>query len=463
MRHQYQIWVIVIVAVLMGAGIAAFLLSTAEPSRTAAASDAFEALTLDTVTKGLGNAAAYHREQALQERTLQAATIRATRWLRGMPGSRLQPKQLAGTFVDAGPTAAATASIIAFREWGDDLPANAWTSTVRPATFDGDRLTGTITVRAWVELRVRQARDRMRLQRIPVVLVLQPTGATAATGPTGWRLRSVTVGGGRTFTRAYADPIIVRRQTVDVIAPRALATAAARVADHAQLVLPGLRTRYGDLASTTPSAIWILEEGADAKRVLGRDAPSLGTTPTAAEALGWVDERGELALDWSRMAQVSVPRQLALVRHELTHIVLIDLVGSEPVVLLEGVATAEEVDHDAARGQLVLDLAVLDAAFDSGDVDLGRLLRADPTAEFAEDADADGVRDAYLAGYATIRWIELERGHDRLIALLTQLADDVPVERALVNVLRADIDQTTAAVRTWTRQRVADTIAGATG
>ncbi|MCW2955199.1 MAG: Peptidase superfamily [Thermoleophilia bacterium] len=453
MHGQSHTWLAVLASFVAAAGLTAYLVGGGDEPPPAQQS--FRSLSQGALGVRLGHAATFHREAALTQQTAASATRRSALWLRALPGSRLAPGRLDGTLEVAPAGAAARGRLDAFRTWADDLPASVWKVTMRLAELGADRRTDVVTVTAFVDVRVRQARDGTRRQRVPVTLRLVPVGATAERAPTSWRLRTIVVHGEREWVRGYDDPVIVRRDGIDVVAPRALSDSAVLVADHARAMLPYLRTRYAGVATSKAATLWMLPSAAAAKQVLGRDDPAVGTRAPGAEALGWVDERGELALDWARMGGVTAEQQLALVRHELTHVVMIGSIGTAPVVLLEGVATLEEVDHHSAGGRLYADLELLDRAFADGVVDLPRLLRAAPGAEFAPGADATGVRAAYLAGYATVRWLEDTRGHGRVVALLEQLADDVPVERALRNVVRLDVAAVDAAVRSWTSTTVA--------
>jgi hypothetical protein len=425
-----QAWIVLVVACALVGGLAAFLLATPDQSgRVQAGQLGFQQLNHPRVEAALGGAAEHHRQLARGARATRMATAAAAAWLRTVPTAVPATPHALPT---AGEGRAAVARIRAFTRWGDDLPAGAWTVDVGAGTASSDA--HVVDVRATVDVEVAQAMQHIRRQRLAVTLEL--TGDDRS-----WRLADLHVDAPTTFVYGYADPTIVVDQAIDVVATRAQRSTAMTVARDAAVVLPGLRRRYPGIAGADGGTIWLLDARSDARRVLGRAAPAADDSD--ADAIAWVDARGELALD--RRAYVALlPAQRAVVlRHALAHLATLEAATASPPILVEGIAA------DASRDSIpAAELRPLAAAFATGTSGVAGRVVAQPRSRL------DGATDA-IAAEAVARWIVHRTDEVHLARLVQRIDSGVSPQRALADVLHAtprDVERGTAA---WVRLQLA--------
>jgi len=440
-------WLPVVSMSALVAGVCAFLLTSPnEPAHIANDRLGFTQLTRERVDGISADGATFHQSADMTIKTRVGAQRAAKLWLDGVVGSAEDGNQLPTSVRVGAITSTDRSAVGAFIEWADDLPRTSWTSTTLAATTVGT----SFSVPARVDLVVKQSATRRRAQRVPVVLTIAPVTAGASQTINGWRVRGVKVGGRATWLRAYTDPTIIRRDSVDVIAPTKLRAAATEIANAARVDLPALRARYDRVASADVASIWIVESPARAKATVGTAAP-IDATVSPAHATAWTDVHGEIIVDASRIASLGRTRRRAVLRHALTHLSLQPVATKIPPVLLEGVARLEEGGGALPQTEL----ARLHAAMASNKVDLVALLSQDPTAQLGAGSDPARVRLMELSGAAIAAWIIDTRDQRRLVSLMRQLGDGVAVGAAVQNVLRMDPTAFVKGVRTWVAAQAA--------
>lgn len=457
-----NLWIPVVVATAAAAGMVAFLAaSPSGPERVPADETGFRELQQQRLEQVATDAAKFHREQALAARTVQQAKVAASGWLEAIAGSR--------TSADAGlprgvrlggATPGDARDVRAFVRWADDLPRSTWSSTTRAATIAGDRLTGTVTIPGSVTVTTFQATKRTRVDKVDLTLHMRPQGATSEHGPVGWTIVGLAAGPAAgssrtTGVRALADPVIVVRTVVQVVAAREDQAAAVQVANHADTSLPYLRARYHGLGSAAGATLWLLPDAATAKRVLG--AASTGTIPAGARA--WTNSAGDVVLDMSALGTVTPLERNGVARHELTHVAMLPLLAKAPSMLLEGLALYEETHGVRGGTDQEPGLEPLQQAFADGTLGYQSLL-ARRAASFPPSVEHGDLAVSSLAGYATVAYVEGRFGHERVLALLAQLRAGTRLDRAVQNVLRFDTVMLQRRVRLWVDTQVDPPTAG---
>lgn len=372
------------------------------------------------------------RERHLTRETARSGEVSIVRWLRGLAGSRGAPSRLPRAVTVAPPSANARTATASFVVWADDLPSALWSVEVEGSDLRGNRRTGTVTFTGQVNLAVPQGRGGVRTLHTTVTVVARPTGVRAAAGPRGWRIELARAASGRGL-RALRDPIGLEEQGILVIAERRDAARAETYAGSAADALPEARTRWPGLSPARRATLWLLADAATARRVLGGQARGGGPVT---EALAWTDSAGDVVIDRSKMDAQGETQALATVRHEIVHVAMLSVFSRAPTVLLEGAAVGEETRFLRGYG-LVVPLGELDGALKAGTVNVASLMGSrDP--DFGFGADGRRIRLAYLAGYATVAWMDDRFGHERTVRLFTRMRDGATVDQAL----RAEFSRT---------------------
>lgn len=353
-------------------------------------------------------------------------------------------------------TPAQQRNITAFELWADDVARRAWTVTMRatvPQPSVG-AVRDAYLVTAFVDVAVAQATTGKRRQRIPVAVYLDGTGGLPGKAPAGWSVRDVRVGGRATYIRAYTDPLVMRGSAVDVVAPASSRVLAAALGAQAERDLPGLLLRRGASGGPRTTTLWMVDDAAHALSVLGDGAPAetMEARRGTPHEFAWVTADGDIAFDLERALRAPPGERRAELYRELTKFVLRDLSTVAPPVLVEGIAAREVRRAGGAAGAAAApgDLAPLAAAYRRGDVSLASLLKAEPGGMLAPDTSPALRRNAFLTAEATVGWIEARYGAAAFARFVTQLRDEVPLERALRNVLRIDIATLERGVAAWT-------------
>lgn len=455
-------WFTAIVTLAVAAGLLAFLAATPDPStRARPERPGFGGLSKAQVDARMGDAAAYHAALHRTTVTDRSAAANGLAWLTAIAGSRGRAAAALPRLVRSSPASPLSkARVLAFAAWADDIPAGSWrvqprATARRPAAVGADAY----AVASYVDVYVAQAAGPRRHQRIPVTVQLQGSGGTATAAPRRWLLRDVVVGGPRTFLRAYVDPVVVHRPSIDVVAPSSERVAAVRLADAGQAELLELRERYPGLGSPASVTAWLLDDGRDARRVLGAPPPpatlTAGTgTPHAGS---WLTPSGDVAIELHGARLPPEARADAL-RRELTLVTLRDVASHAPPALLEGVAAREvrrgrgaaPAGSTPAGTTAATEFAPLAAALRRGDAGVDELLRAPAGGSLAPGATPAERRNASLAAEAIVGWIEGRDGHAAVVRLLARLRSGASMPAALRDVLDVDVVAVEHGVATWT-------------
>ena len=364
-----------------------------------------------------------------------AARVAAQQRLRAVERATLAylraiPRDAPGPAVPGlGENGGAQQRLAEFDAWGGGLPAAHVRTAAGEVTFKAKRA----RVAATFGVRVNTA------TRGRVVFATRPTVHLKRSGGS-WRV--VDVRAGRSGIRAIPAPVLVTAGPAWVLANGTNATFARDVAATAATAIPQLRARYRKVAGPRRAFMLVADTTAQVAQVLGR-----ADRPRVPHPTGWTYENGDVVLLWPNLRGQPPIARATTVRHEILHVVALPLLRRTPTMLLEGIALFEEVPPSVPRGRFVLDLARLRAAFRAQDLGYQDLLHSTQPA-FGRTS-AEGITLGYLAGYATVAYIEDEHGHGKLIELLAALRGGDDVDAALEQALGLNPVQLQARVKEW--------------
>lgn len=432
MKHRYQIAVpFIVFACAVGATLAYSRAAPDPDAGTKRATPAFTRVAGSHVARlAQANAAIY--EQRIERQRMRVGARRAAiAWVSSLArGGRPAPQVLAGT------TGAATVV-----RWLDDLPVGLVAFKPSAVTATGDPTVEHVVVRGMLVVSLNQATGKARTFRSPLRLRMSPRS-----GGKRWLLDAATAGGTKGL-RSYDDPVVVEADGVHVVAPDELAAFAADAATQAARALPELRKRYASVAGPERVTVYVVQQAAQVPLLLGEEYVDVPAHPS-----GWTYEDGDVVVVWDKLAKLPSLQRVATVRHELTHVVTLPLSKTAPTLVLEGLATWEETRLISGSSSLSIDLRPLRDAFRNGTVGYRDLLGSTATS-FGRTKESE-VQIGYLAGYATIGFIEAEYGHTRLERMLTLLRSGVSIGQALDRALSLKAVALERKVRVWTAEHV---------
>lgn len=254
--------------------------------------------------------------------------------------------------------------------------------------------------------------------------------------------------GGRLLgTPPFEDPVVEVRPNAMVIGPSERASFVAAAANEATVALPKMRERYDLVAGPERTNMFVIEHPRAVRRLLGK-----GHTAPTQHPTGWTYETGDVVLVWSQLRSLTLAGRMGVVRHETVHVATLPLMRHAPTMLLEGIATFEETAAVTEGTDLVIDLTSLRAAFRDGSLGYQDLLHS-TRPNFGRSAQA-GIDMGYLAGYATVGYIDERHGHTKLQRVLAQLRAGVKIDATLTRVLDLTPVELQKGVRVWTADQV---------
>lgn len=359
---------------------------------------------------------------------LSAATIAASRYPTS-PGGRLADMQA----------------------WAHALPSQRLVYAITSVRVLGsDATTAPVRVNVRAALRVRQARRGFQRLAIPMQVETRPSGAGRDIDRGQWSV--VDVRAGDRGVRSLDAPRLLVRPHVDVLAGSADAGMAATVADEGERSVVRMHDRYAALNGPLNLLIMAAHDRASAEAVLG--PARLGS---AGDPTGWTYPDGDVVVLAGLLAAEPEHEAVGTTRHEVVHVVTLDVSSKVPTLFAEGVATWEESTLVAASTGMQVDLTRLQRAFRNGTIDYQQLLRSKRpfgAGGGTGKAAKERVELGYLAGYATIGYLEDEAAHDKLVGLLKSIAAGAPIEQSMQRTYGLTTRQLEARVRTWTTRKV---------
>ena len=338
----------------------------------------------------------------------------------------------------------ATSNPVALAAWVSGFPITL--TTIRQsgdATLTGTGAGAVVRVPLVMSVRVRQATRASRVFRTPIDVTLRPQLPIGEDDLTkaSWKVQDATTSQ-QDGLRALKQPIIIQRENVDLVVDAAHRRVAPAIADQAQQSMVLLKKRYAATSGPSHVAIFLLDGEDQAAKVLGTSSRK----PAGVEPAGWTWENGDVVL----LTQSSSSSYAGTVRHEMTHVVTLPLLrsGNVPTMLMEGIAVNEEARLVMSKdSRSYIDLTSLRTAFRNGTLHYDQLLRSRESF-FGRSTSAD-VDLAYLAGYATVSYLEDVASHEQVDQALVALSRGVPIDRVLA---RAKLTPATLQkhVRVWT-------------
>lgn len=448
----YHIWVPVLVFAACFGGVLAY--TGATPKRVndpaIAVSGAWSAATPQRIERSMNAAGAVWKMRWERTASLQRGRAAANAWLTALPQDA-RGHSGRGRFEGR----RADGSVLRTATWLGGLPAARVEFRLRAAQVTEARghvtevsVPVTVAVRLGSNLRApgTLGSDRTVVLRGSPVDQQNPSR-------TRWRVQRVTGGPSRRGITSLTQPRMYIRDGVTVLAEAAHERDAVAYAGESARSMRLLESRYRRLAGARHAEIVLVMSTSQARRVTGGDANApAGVTPA-----GWTRSDGLVVLVQSELGHRSSREQLGVVRHELTHVVTTPLLKHASTMVLEGLATWEETQRVTSGSTEQLDLSELRAAFRDGSIDYDNLLHSN--AEFFGLDTPDLVTNAYLAGYATVGYIERKFGHDRLMDVLVDLRTGHSIDRAISDRLHLSGRQLESGVRVWVADQVR--IAGA--
>lgn len=420
----FQLWMVLIVAAcIVGAGVAFRIgqgqapvttAETAEPSQDAA-----------TTVAGLvdGWQAAISADISQTRDARKARTV-ARKYAASLP-SKAKPQ--APPIVAATP--AADQRIEEFSTWADGLPSKRVNVRAGQPEFDGPNR-AVVPVALLIDLPGTTQRER----RMPVDLTV-----AVARGANGWVVEDVD--SPRTGLRALSDITYVGGSGYTVVAPGSHVKDARRLHKLATDNLERLGERYENVAGDLRGMAVIVDDEDQVVHVTDQDSVRAETHATA-----WMYDNGDIVVFWPAFGDLRPEVQDGTFVHELTHMVTLPTLGAAPVMINEGIAMREEIAVPGAEGQ-DFNLDVLNEAFDDGTVGYLGLIRNTSEAIATDDADRSII--SYLAGYATVRYIEDKHGEDDLQRLLVSFRSGLTPDDAIRRVLGMTPNRLRSRVEAW--------------
>jgi hypothetical protein len=281
---------------------------------------------------------------------------------------------------------------------------------------------------------------------VPMTLTLQ-RAATAGRGPAAWKVADVRVGDAP--IRLFDAPIIVGDGDVAVLAEGANESLARLVAAEAAAALEDGSERWGQVAAPERAGIYLVDTAETAAKLLERDQrdPAPDLRPT-----GWTWDDGDVVFLVPRLADDTPTDQAAAVWHEATHVALTPLAETIPSLIAEGIATTVEVERATRSDDRSVDLSTLRDAFRAQSLGYDSLIASDET-DFGR-SDPDDVQLGYLAGYATVGYLQDRHSANKFGRLLSAMRAGESFDDALNRIYGLDTDELQAGVRVWTADQV---------
>lgn len=344
-----------------------------------------------------------------------------------------------------------TDSTIAFERWAAGLPTQL--TRVRQsgdATISGTGPSTLVHVPMVMSVHVRQAMNASRVFRIPIDVTLAASSMSGSDLTTATWHVSDAVTTQENGLRSIDHPKILQRADIDVVTDTSTEALARLCADEAQASIDAMRRRYSEIGGPDAAAIFVVSDAKQASAVLGESQDH----PAGVEPAGWTWETGDVVIPAKEIASSAPLLQRGTVRHELVHVVTLPLLRSERVatMLLEGIAVVEEGALVTHGTQSMVDLSSLRRAFRDQTLGYDQLLRSNES--FFGRKTSNDVDLAYLAGYATIMYLDERIGHAQVVRMLVQLRDGVTIDTALAQTAHLTPQQLAVRVRTWTARYV---------
>lgn len=240
---------------------------------------------------------------------------------------------------------------------------------------------------------------------------------------------------------ALRSPIVVRDGRATVVADAAsrdLAEDVARVANRAAV---GIIADYPGMARPGYVTFYLARNEDIAKRLV--DAP-----PTR-HAAGWVTRRSDVVLLENRIARgIDDAALVAVVWHEMAHVLIAPLSDELPALLTEGLAEYIGITASLEAPDLYYRFGRTREAALERHYPYRRMLDSRDGSFYAHDGEIQSI--GYHFGYVTIRWITTERGDRVLRRFLTVAARDGGSVAAR-RVLRMSPAALEDRVRDWVR------------
>lgn len=438
----YRVWIPLIVFTVAFGGIVAFYLARPDQrSNTPISIDgAWGHLSAQRIGATLSAMTERLDIQVQKESALREAARAARAWSGTLPAGSATRSQLETSY-----SPDVTQNPARLASWASGLPITL-TSTRQSgdATLVGTGANALVRVPLVMSITLRQATRKRHVFRVPIDVTLRPQlplGEEDLTTAT-WKVQDASTSQQRGL-RAIDQPIIVQRENVDLIIDADHRDVAVTIADEAQESMQVLATRYSRVNGPSVAAIFLLDSEDQAAKVLG----SSSRRPSGVEPSGWTWENGDIVL----LTQRESTSYIGTVRHEMTHLVTLPMLrsGNVATMLLEGVAVNEEarrvITSDSNR---YIGLSSLRDAFRKGTLGYDQLLRSRESF-FGRSSKSD-VDLAYLAGFATVRYLEDTYSHDAVEQALIALSNGNSIDRVLTTSFKLTPAVLQKRVRVWT-------------